>query len=94
MSAACVTPAAPSSNSVTFRVSNTATDSRNIIRDYGLQVDTGNAAIDSEIDPGETIVVARPPGVGNTLGGTARENQLNFAGLRHRSGGQERSAPL
>ena len=46
--------------SVTFRVSNTATDSRNVIRDYGLQVDTGNASIDSEIDPGETIVVARP----------------------------------
>ena len=73
--------------SVTFRISNTATDSRNVIRDYGLQLDTGNAVIDSEIDPGETIVVARPPGVGNTLGGTDRENQLNFAGLRHRSGG-------
>ena len=64
--------------SVTFRVSNTATDSRNVIRDYGLQVDTGNAAIDSEIDPGETIVVARPPGVGNTLGGTDRENRIEL----------------
>ena len=64
--------------SVTLRVSNTATDSRNVIRDYGLQVDTGNAAIDSEIDPGETIVVARPPGVGNTLGGTARENRIEL----------------
>ena len=63
--------------SVTFRISNTATDSRNVIRDYGLQLDTGNAVIDSEIDPGETIVVARPPGVGNTLAAPTVRTGLN-----------------
>ena len=68
--------------SVTFRISNTATDSRNVIRDYGLQLDTGNAVIDSEIDPGETIVVARPPGFGNTLGGTDRENRIELRRCR------------
>lgn len=64
--------------SVTFRVSNTATDSRNIVRDYGLQVDTVDPAIDSEIDSDSPIVVARPPGTGNTLGGTARENRIEL----------------
>ena len=37
---------------------NTSADSRNIIRDYGLQTDTSDAAIDSEIDALEPIVVA------------------------------------
>ena len=37
---------------------NTGSDSRNIIRDYGLQTDTSSPSIDSEIDALEPIVVA------------------------------------
>ena len=37
---------------------NTSSDSRNIIRDYGLQTDTSDSKIDSEIDALEPIVVA------------------------------------
>ena len=42
----------------TLLCSNTDTDSRNMIRDYGFQTDTDDAAIDEEIGDNEPLVVA------------------------------------
>ena len=42
----------------TLLCTNTSTDSRNMIRDYGLQTDTDEASINSEIDAEESVIVA------------------------------------
>ena len=42
----------------TLLCSNTDTDSRNMIRDYGVQTDTDEASINSEIEEDEPIIVA------------------------------------
>ena len=42
----------------TLLCTNTSTDSRNMIRDYGLQTDTDEASINSEIEAEESVIVA------------------------------------
>ena len=63
----------------TLLCSNTAADSRNMIRDYGIQTDDTDSAIDREIRPNEPVVVATvgvtSEGVG---GGVFRRNRIEL----------------
>ena len=56
---------------------NTATDSRNIIRDYGLQTATGSSAIDTEIKDSE-VIVAASVAVKKAEGGVQRTNEIEL----------------
>ena len=56
---------------------NTATDSRNIVRDYVLQTDTESAAIDREIEATETIVASNVA-VRETDLGVQRTNEIQL----------------
>lgn len=57
---------------------NTDSNSRNIIRDYGLQADTSSAAIDFEIDAEEPIVVASVSVIPSTEAGVFRNNKIEL----------------
>ena len=56
---------------------NTATDSRNIVRDYGLQTDTASSSIDTEIDEKEPIVVGTIA-IKKAEGGVQRTNEIEL----------------
>ena len=56
---------------------NTAADSRNIVRDYGLQTDTDSAVIDSEIKADEPIIAASVA-VLKATGGVQRTNEIEL----------------
>ena len=56
---------------------NTASDSRNIVRDYGLQTDTASSSIDSEIGEKEPIIVATVS-VKKAEGGVQRTNEIEL----------------
>jgi hypothetical protein len=57
---------------------NTDSNSRNIIRDYGLQPDTSSAAIDFEIDAEEPIVVGSVSVTPATEAGVFRSNKIEL----------------
>ena len=56
---------------------NTAADSRNIVRDYGLQTDTASSAIDREISENEPIIAATVS-VKKAEGGVQRTNEIEL----------------
>ena len=56
---------------------NTAADSRNIVRDYGLQTDTDSAVIDSEIEANEPIIAASVA-ILRATGGVQRTNEIEL----------------
>ena len=56
---------------------NTAADSRNIVRDYGLQTDTSSSSIDSEIGENEPIIAATVS-VKKAEGGVQRTNEVEL----------------
>lgn len=57
---------------------NTSSNSRNIIRDYGLQTDTSSPAIDFNINEDEPIVVASVAASPSSEAGVFRNNKLEL----------------
>ena len=63
----------------TLLCSNTDTDSRNMLRDYGVQTDVEDAAIDREIDAEEPIIVANVGVTSDGVGGAVkRRNRIEL----------------
>ena len=61
----------------TLLCSNTDTDSRNMLRDYGIQTDLTDAAIDREIDAEEPLIVANVGVTSDGVGGAVkRRNRI------------------
>ena len=58
-------------------ICNNTADSRNIVRDYGLQTDTDSAVIDSEIEADEPIIAATV-GILKATGGVQRTNEIEL----------------
>ena len=72
---------------------NTATDSRNIIRDYGLQTDTDSPVIDREIKEDEPIIAATVA-VKRAEGGIKRTNEIELRRAAASSAWDKRGAYL
>ena len=62
--------------SVTLICNNTAANSRNIVRDYGLQTNTIAATIDSEISANETIIAQEVKVLPPDVSGVFRKNKI------------------